>query len=80
MDMQAMQRRMAARGIGRVWVLNQNKKLEPVMVRVGLSDGTFTEVTSGKLSEGQQIVAGVVLQKPTTSTSTPFQGGGRGRF
>ncbi|HLP16008.1 MAG TPA: efflux RND transporter periplasmic adaptor subunit, partial [Bacteroidota bacterium] len=45
MDMQAMQRRMAARGIGRVWVLNQNKKLEPVMVRVGLSDGTFTEVT-----------------------------------
>ncbi len=82
MDQAAMQRRMAARGVGRLWVLNANKKLEPVMVRLGLSDGTFTEITSSKITEGQEVVTGVVMQKAAASTSTPFQqqGGGRQRF
>jgi HlyD family secretion protein len=76
-DMQAMQRRMAARGIGRVYILNQNRKLEPVVVKVGLTDGTFTEVTSDKVTEGMQVVSGIVMQKAsTTATSTPFQQGG----
>lgn len=78
-DAQAMQRRMAARGIGRLWVLNQNRKLESVVVRVGLTDGTFTEVTSDKIDEGRQIVAGVVVQKVSAATNTPFQQGGGGR-
>ncbi len=84
-DAQAMQRRMAARGIGRLWVLNQNKKLESIVVRIGLTDGTYTEVTSDKITEGRQIVSGVVMQKAAaTATNTPFQqqggrdGGGRG--
>jgi hypothetical protein len=77
-DAQAMQRRMAARGIGRLYVLNQNKKLEAVMVKIGLTDGTFTEVTSPKITEGMQIVSGVVMQKASpTATSTPFQQGGQ---
>lgn len=77
-DVQAMQRRMASRGIGRLYVLNQNRKLEPVIVKVGLTDGTFTEVTSDKISEGMQIVAGVVMQKAAAqATSTPFQQGGQ---
>ena len=79
--MQAMQRRMASRGIGRLYVLNQNRKLEPVMVKIGLTDGTFTEVSSDKITEGQQIVSGVVMQKAAaTATNTPFQqqGGPRG--
>jgi HlyD family secretion protein len=82
-DLQAIQKRMAARGIGRLWVLNQNKKLEPVVVHVGLSDGTFTEVTQGKVDEGQQIVTGVVMQKTASTEASPFQqqrgGGGPGR-
>ncbi len=83
-DAQAMQRRMAARGIGKVWVLNQNKKLESVGVKIGLTDGTYTEVSSPKITEGMQIVSGVVMQKAAaTATNTPFQqqggGGGRGR-
>ncbi|MGE5314606.1 MAG: efflux RND transporter periplasmic adaptor subunit [Acidobacteriota bacterium] len=85
MDMQAIQRRMAARGIGRLWVLNDRRKLEPVMVHIGLTDGTFTEITQGKVSEGQEIVTGVVMQKPEAAQSSPFQqqrgpGGGRPRF
>jgi hypothetical protein len=72
---------MAARGIGRLWVLNQNKKLEPVVVHIGLNDGTYTEVTQGKVDEGQQIVTGVVMQKTSQTEASPFQQqrGGPGR-
>ena len=78
MDPQAMQKRMAARGVGRLWVLNKNKKLEPIVVRTGLMDGTFTEIQRGKIEEGQEVVVGAIQQKPSNS-STPFspqQGGG----
>jgi HlyD family secretion protein len=63
MDVQATQRRLAARGIGRVWVLDKNKKLEPIVVHVGISDGTFTEISSPKIIEGQEIVASAMEQK-----------------
>jgi HlyD family secretion protein len=46
-------------GFGRVWILNADKKLEPVYVRTGLSDGKFTEITSSKLKPGDQIILGV---------------------
>lgn len=70
---QEFQRRMAARGGGRIWIMNDRKKLEPVMVRTGLSDGTFTEIVRGKIEEGQEIVVGVVTQRPTSQqSSSPF--------
>jgi HlyD family secretion protein len=70
---QEFQRRMAARGGGRIWIMNDRKKLEPVMVRTGLSDGTFTEIVRGKIEEGEEIVVGVVTQRPTSQqTSSPF--------
>jgi HlyD family secretion protein len=70
---QEFQRRMAARGGGRIWIMNERKKLEPVMVRTGLSDGTFTEIVRGKIEEGQEIVIGIVTQRSTTApTSSPF--------
>lgn len=72
-DPQAFQQRMASRGIGRVWVMNKNKKLEPVMVRTGLTDGTFTEIVRGKLDEGQEIVIGTLAQRPAQAQSnSPF--------
>ncbi len=46
-------------GFGRVWILNADKKLEPVYVRTGLSDGKFTEITTDKLKPGDQIVLGI---------------------
>lgn len=79
---QDMERRMAARGIGRIWVLNAHKKLEPLMVRTGLSDGTFTEITSTKVEEGQEIVVATIMQRPESGGGSPFQQqrGGRMRF
>ncbi|MBI2428588.1 MAG: efflux RND transporter periplasmic adaptor subunit [Ignavibacteriales bacterium] len=72
-DPQVFQQRMASRGIGRVWVMNDRKKLEPIMVRTGLSDGTFTEIVRGKVEEGQEIVVGTLNQRSmSTQTTSPF--------
>jgi len=64
----------------RLWVVGKSKKLTPVYIRPGIADGTFTEILFGKVEEGQEIVVGVMSQKPT-ATATPFTqpGGGGGR-
>jgi HlyD family secretion protein len=53
-------------------------KLKPVQVKVGISDGIFTEVTDG-LNEGDEVVTGMSMpdQPPGAPPSNPF-GGGRG--
>jgi HlyD family secretion protein len=44
----------------RVWVQGPDGKPQQVVVQVGLSDGTFTEVTGGTLEEGQQLLVGLL--------------------
>jgi HlyD family secretion protein len=83
-DPQAMQRRMQARGLNRIWVMNERQKLVPVMVRTGISDGTFTEIIRGRIEEGKEIVVGTIAQRSAnTPSSSPFnqqrQGGGMPR-
>ncbi len=55
-------------------------KPEPVRVKTGISDGTYTEITEG-LTEGQPVVVSVKLptsQVPAAPVgSSPFGGGGR---
>ena len=65
----------------RLWVVGKSKKLTPIYVRTGIADGTYTEIVHGKIEEGQEVVVGVMSQKPTAA-ATPFtpQGGGGRRF
>jgi HlyD family secretion protein len=72
-------------GFGKVWILSAEKKLEPVYVRTGLSDGKFTEISTDKLKPGDQIVLGVTsggdeaANQQMRSPLSPQQGpGGRG--
>ncbi|HXF66436.1 MAG TPA: hypothetical protein VNK67_07060, partial [Burkholderiales bacterium] len=44
---------------GRVWVLDDRGKPKPVAVRLGLTDGTFSELVAGELQEGTQVIVGV---------------------
>jgi HlyD family secretion protein len=66
-------------GRARVWVLNAAGKLEPVIVRTGITDGKFTEVSSQTLKAGDQIVMGVTSNGDVASAKSPLTGGGGGQ-
>jgi HlyD family secretion protein len=68
---------------GRVW-LSVDKQLKPVRVRLGITDGTNTELVGGELQQGTEVVTGIVL--PTASRPAAaaagnplLQQGGRGQ-
>jgi HlyD family secretion protein len=48
----------AASTTGRVWVLS-GREARPVDLRLGLSDGSSTEVISGSLAEGSEVIIGL---------------------
>jgi HlyD family secretion protein len=54
---------------GRVFVPGPDGKPEPVAVRLGPSDGAFTEVLSGRLVEGDQAIVGVAPRAPGAGAS-----------
>ena len=66
---------------GRVWV-RESDSLRPVDVRLGLSDGTYTELLQDNLEVGTELVTTVTLpgkESAPTTTRSIFSGG-RGRF
>jgi HlyD family secretion protein len=65
-------------GRGRVWILEAQKKLRPVNVTTGVSDGRFTEVTSDSLKLGERIVLGAESESDASSGSNLFVSGRRG--
>jgi HlyD family secretion protein len=57
---------------GMVWV-KDGKYVRPVKVRLGLTDGTETEVVEGNLEEGATVIAGDAAQNGGgDSTTNPF--------
>ena len=69
---------------GRVWLYMDNQ-LKPISVRLGISDGTFTELITGGLTEGQEVVVNMVTgleQRPMPGqgqSGNPLMGPQRGR-
>jgi HlyD family secretion protein len=43
---------------GRVWVLGGDGRPQSVAVRVGIGDGSFTEIVSGEIRAGQEVIIG----------------------
>jgi HlyD family secretion protein len=64
---------------GRVWV-EANDQLKSVRVRLGITDGTYTELLSGELQPGQELVTSVVTpaQAAAAATRSPLMPGGPG--
>jgi hypothetical protein len=65
---------------GRVW-LYVNNQLKPVRVRLGISDGIYTELLGGELQAGTEVVSGVVLPAQAASGQpgrSPLMGPSRG--
>lgn len=53
----------------RVWVLGADGKPQPRRIKVGLSDGTSTEVVEGDLKEGDMVITGQTISGAARSTS-----------
>jgi HlyD family secretion protein len=67
---------------GRAW-LYVEKQLKSANLRTGITDGTNTEVVSGDLQAGNEVVTGVVLPSASRAAAAgagnPFQQGGNNR-
>lgn len=63
-----------------VWVQGPDKKPQPRRVKLGITDGTATEVMDGNLQEGDLVIVGqkIAGAASTTSTRPPGFGGGMG--
>lgn len=72
------------KGASRIWVL-RNGEPAAVFVKVGLSDGSNTEVSGDDLEEGDEVIVGELSAAAAAAASTNpfapqmFRGGGRGR-
>jgi HlyD family secretion protein len=58
-----------AEATGRVYVAQSDGTLKPAELRLGLDDGTSTEVLSGALKPGDEIATGIDKTKPVASNS-----------
>ena len=64
---------------GSVWTWNEaTKELKEYKIRLGVTDGNFTELVSGDLKVGDQLVTSVILplsMRATTPGANPLLGG-----
>jgi HlyD family secretion protein len=57
---------------GMLWFVGEDGKLDAMMVRTGISDGSNTEIRGRDVTAGRQVIAGVASQA-SQSSSSPFQ-------
>jgi len=50
-------------GLAVVWKLQPDKSLRPIQIHIGLTDHTYTELTSGDLQPGDELVTGATTAK-----------------
>ena len=63
-----------------VWVLGQDGKPDSRRIKVGLTDGTATEVVEGNLQEGETVITGQTISSSaaqSNQTTAPGFGGAR---
>jgi len=68
----------AAKGGGpekAVWVLEGSNKPQRVVVTVGETDGSYTEITGGSLNDGDRVIVAALAKTTPSSGGSP---GGRG--
>ena len=56
---------------GRVWIRNADGTPQPIALTVGISDDSSTEVLSGDLREGQEVITGILASAKPTSVAPP---------
>lgn len=64
-----------------VWKVDAKKSLQPVQIKLGITDHTTTEVAQvlkGALTPGDQVVTGAAASKAAGTSAAPGMGGARG--
>jgi len=61
---------------GRIWVMSPDRKAVPVSVVIGITDGTFSEIISGDLGEGTEVIVGESGKNNQANRGTPSPFGG----
>jgi len=61
---------------GRIWIVSPDGKAVPVLVIIGITDGTFSEIISGDLRDGTDVIVGESGKNNQTNRGTPSPFGG----
>jgi len=56
---------------GRVWIVGADGKPEPISLTLGISDDSTTEVLSGALREGQEVITGMLTAAKRAASPPP---------
>jgi HlyD family secretion protein len=66
---------------GRVWLPDPDSELpRPITMRLGLTDGSYTEVISGEVQEGAEVIVGVASDAAKTRPQAQQKSGPRFGF
>jgi len=61
---------------GTAWVLDEQGRLGAVPLRLGITDGSSTEILEGNLKEGQEVIVGTSSASASLSPSPPTPSSG----
>jgi len=68
------------RDIARVWYEDENGKLKIAMLKTGVTDNIYTEITQSQLQEGQEVIIGNAGTASSSSSNNRRGGPGMMRF
>ncbi len=55
-----------------IWILGNDKKPRPVSVKLGITDGSASELLAGDLKEADEVIVGVVSKEASGGPAQPF--------
>jgi HlyD family secretion protein len=58
-------------GSGRIWIIGEEGKPKSIDVRLGLTDGSMTEIVSGDVKEGSEVIVGQQTVNSTKPSGAP---------
>ncbi|MEP7181407.1 MAG: HlyD family efflux transporter periplasmic adaptor subunit [Betaproteobacteria bacterium] len=61
--------RSAGGGAGRAWTVGADGKPQEAKLRLGLTDGSSTEISGGELKEGSEVIVGAAERNATAAKS-----------
>ncbi|HEX2116499.1 MAG TPA: efflux RND transporter periplasmic adaptor subunit [Alphaproteobacteria bacterium] len=73
-ELRAAQRSVTSASSGRIWVIGADGDPQPVPVRLGIGDGTVTEIVSGDIKPGQEVIVGGGARPATPTGPGPRLG------